>query len=693
MVARFLRWLLTVALVLTALESRAFAAPLPRDVGFAPIPKWIDVVESPTAPASARSETGVVDVLIDDQLKVGTTLEHYRRRVRKITSAAGVERGAEIELTFDPSYERFVLHGVHLIRGNTRIDAMKTSAVRSFDSEDGRDHQIYDGSRSVVVLLADVRPGDVIDYEASIIGQNPVFGGRLARRLSLASNRPTLHRRVRVVSPTSRALSFQVVNTKVAPSERTSGALNDWVWEGHNLAAFTTEEDEPEWYDARPSLTVSEFASWADVARWAVELYERSERTSPTLTAKIAEIRAAHTTASAQATAALRFVQDDVRYLGIELGESSHKPHSASSVFEQRFGDCKDKVMLLMTMLRALGIEAQPALVDTDRGAHIIEDLPSPNAFDHVIARIRLDGRDIWVDPTRTLERGPLGTTRVPHGRALLVSRDTTDLSVIPAPAPKAPTHIVREEIHVTGTTATLEVTTTLHGSDADNMRYSVSRTPPSEMMSANLEAYEKRFAGIESAGDLVVDDDEEKNVVVLHEHYTIPTVSKDGVVPLWAYSLGTFAAAPTVTHRESPLGVGHPTFRRHEVVIEGLRVTLPEAVNARDSTVSFSMRSEVRPNGGTVTYELQTHADSVAVPAVAQHLETLTTIRDALGADAHVAPEEPVKVAASKDWRVWLGSGAIVFFLGCIVLVILAARAWIIGRRFQDRFGTREPR
>ena len=48
---------------------------------------------------AAESETGLADVLIDDQLHVTSTLEHYMHRVRKVTSAAGIEDGAEIEIT------------------------------------------------------------------------------------------------------------------------------------------------------------------------------------------------------------------------------------------------------------------------------------------------------------------------------------------------------------------------------------------------------------------------------------------------------------------------------------------------------------------------------------------------------------------------------------------------------------------
>ncbi len=676
-----------VVAVLT-LVAPAYAAPLPRDVALAAAPRWVDRSTGTEGAADAESETGIADVLIDDQLHVTSTCEHYLRRVRKITSAAGVEDGAEIELTFDPSHERIVLHGLHILRGSARIDAVRTSTIRTFDSEDGREHQIYDGSRRVVFLLADLRPGDVVDFEASIIGQNPVFGGRVSRHFVLAaSTRHAVKRRVRVLSPSSRPLSFRLENTTTAATSRMVGAESEWLWEKANVQPYKAEEGAPDWFDGRPTVSISEYASWAEVAQWASGLYEKTPPPSAALTAKIAEIRGAHATDTARAEAVVRFVQDEIRYLGIDLGEHSHRPHSATAVFEQRFGDCKDKVMLLVTMLRALGIEATPALVDTNLGAHIDSELPSPQAFDHVIAKLRVDGREIWVDPTRTLERGPLASTEVPLGRALLASRDVTNLSIIPTAKLNQPTAVVRETLRVTDGGGTLETTSTYRGASANDMRYTLSRTPRSKTKASNLESYAKRFPGIEASGEYVVEDNEKTNVLVTREHYAMPHPINEGVISLWAYDLAPTVAAPTVTKRTSPLDLGPPSFVRHEVVIEGVAVVLPKSVAFSDRALTFKMNTEARANGGTVTYELQTHTDSVPVADVPSHLETITSIRDALNEDAHVAPPEPAKPDAGNTKLVaWVMLGVLGFVFLSVAVITAALVAWSAGRRIRWR-------
>ncbi|MFX8207373.1 transglutaminase domain-containing protein, partial [Acinetobacter baumannii] len=83
----------------------------------------------------------------------------------------------------------------------------------------------------------------------------------------------------------------------------------------------------------------------------------------------------------ARLLAALRFVQREVRYLGIEMGANSHAPHPPETVLPRRYGDCKDKTLLTLTLLGRLGIPASPALVHTTERQAAAERLPTPWAF------------------------------------------------------------------------------------------------------------------------------------------------------------------------------------------------------------------------------------------------------------------------------------------------------------------------
>ena len=90
----------------------------------------------------------------------------------------------------------------------------------------------------------------------------------------------------------------------------------------------------------------------------------------------------------AKVRALTAFLQSDVRYVGIEIGIGGFQPHPASDVFRSRYGDCKDKVTLLSSMLKEAGIDSDYLLVDTERGV-VKPDVPS-TLFNHVILAIPL---------------------------------------------------------------------------------------------------------------------------------------------------------------------------------------------------------------------------------------------------------------------------------------------------------------
>ena len=82
-------------------------------------------------------------------------------------------------------------------------------------------------------------------------------------------------------------------------------------------------------------------------------------------------------------------MQNDVRYVAIELGIGGYQPHPASEVFSHRYGDCKDKATLLSTMLKEIGIESYYVLINTERGSVTAATLPNLE-FNHAILAIAL---------------------------------------------------------------------------------------------------------------------------------------------------------------------------------------------------------------------------------------------------------------------------------------------------------------
>ncbi len=424
-----------VALIIVCASAQASAG---QSFNVKPQPSWVQTTEIPATAQAAGDESGSAYLLIDNQFRVGgASTERYYRRVEKINSSAGLDDVSELQLEFEPSYEQLTIHHIRIIRGDRVIDALKPREIKIIQQENDFYQKIYNGMLSALIFLNDVRVGDKIDYAYTLKGDNPVLGGRFVNFFYLATSEPIGKLSWRLLWPAGRQLYMQGKRTEIEPRIHQTAGETEYVWESEGVAALEFDGNTPGWFEAAPTIQLSEFANWGEVIRWARPLYKVSSL-SPALKRQIEEWRTKFDPDDwdSRLLAALRFVQDEVRYLGIEMGPHSHLPIQPSIVFERRFGDCKDKSLLLTTILNSLGFEAHPALVNTDARHTLDEWLPSPFAFNHVIVQVNFEDKTRWFDPTATLQRGLLDTRYNPeYARALVVREGNGALEEIPQPS------------------------------------------------------------------------------------------------------------------------------------------------------------------------------------------------------------------------------------------------------------------
>ncbi len=491
-----------------AVAKPGFTVKLPQS--------WVRSIEakfdSPGKPSTAS--TSSTFLLDDHQFRVGEkTVERYFHHVQRVESAAGLQDLSQLKFYFEPSYQRLVIHFVRIRRGGKTIDALRPAEIKIIQQEEELNQQLYNGTLAALIFLNDLRVGDVVDSAYTIAGENPVLGGRYAETVYLADRQPIEHLSMRLLWPTKRALAVKNENVDLQPAVQTIGAESEYVWHRTNVAAIDVEDSTPGWFNPYPSLSLSEFQSWEAVVQWAIPMYKFNPIDDSALAAQIKKWESNFGTPAERMLAALRFVQDEIRYLGIELGRYSHQPSLPAAVFQRRFGDCKDKSLLLSSILNSMGIEAAPALVDSTAGRSLDERQPSPFAFDHVIVQAKLDGRTYWLDATASYEGGKLNQYYdPPYERALVLREGSDALEKIPRMSHTAGSTTVREVYKASSVNApvSLSVTSTYRGADADSMRYRVANSSLAELSKQYLNYYANVNQSITTDGLPQVSDDRE---------------------------------------------------------------------------------------------------------------------------------------------------------------------------------------
>src|SRR5437660_301810 len=586
-------------------------------------PAWIDTIAVDAHAAGSNVRSGIEGLLDDHQIRVnGANVDEYFRRVRQVVSPAGVQNASELNIDFDPSFQRLVLHDALVIRGNKRINELATDEVRIIEKESDADQSIYDGQLTALLFLKDVRPGDILDYSWSLEGSNPLLGVRYADEFDFSARVPTRLMRHRLVWPKGRPLHV---------SKPATIAGDAWIWERRNVAANDAEDETPSWYEPSEVVQVTEYASWSEVAKWADALFQLDDASRDTIAGIADDIRKSNRTRDAQVVAAIRFVQDDIRYLGIEMGRGSHEPRQPSVVLDQRYGDCKDKALFLAALLRALGVEAYPALVNTKLRGHLDGYLPSPFLFDHVITEVIDGGKMYWIDGTLADQGGTLATIDTPSDeRTLIVKPQTTALTQI-----RVQSHgsILGEEIISSDKRRmTHEVTSTYSGHDADNMRAELAGQSLADVAKTHLHRYAADHPRIEALGAPSIDDDRLLDVIVLRERYAIRDLWTNGSWTYYPRAVEQHLTRPETLVRSMPLAVDYPRNVTERLIIRGgANAQVEDDDSIVDSPAMHYEQHVVRGRDLVVTTTLRAMKDAVPVAEVPAHLAALNEMHDAL--------------------------------------------------------------
>ena len=277
---------------------------------------------------------------------------------------------------------------------------MQKDNISVIQNETELERRIYNGTFSAGLFIEDVQAGDIIEFSFTIAGENPVLDGYAFNSLLLQYWSPVRKLYTSVVYQNDIDFNYKLLNTNHAPRYQVNGEKTTLVWETINAEELLVYDDLPPWYDPFPQVQISSFSTWTQLISWAAALYKAPDITNQKLIDEIDHFLNSAKNKEEEINRIIHFVQDDIRYVGIEVNEHSLKPHHPHEVYSKRYGDCKDKSLLLVSMLKRIGIESYVALVSTDYRHKIVEYLPSPYVFNHAIVAIQYNDELYYVDPT-----------------------------------------------------------------------------------------------------------------------------------------------------------------------------------------------------------------------------------------------------------------------------------------------------
>jgi hypothetical protein len=417
-------------------------------------PDWLRAAAHQTLPDYPKDTVAVV--LLDDlqtTVKDNGEIETRHRRAYKLLRPEARENYSYAAVDFDNETKLTFFKAWTITADGKEMELKEKDAIEfSLTS-----FEVFSDERAKGIKFSAADPGSIVGYEyvqkhrPFVFEDDWEFQHPIPTRLARFSLQ---------VPPGWEFTDYWANFPKQQPQ---SSANNFYVWQIENIPGVEIEPDMPPFLTVASRMGIKYFprdqalrakttGSWNDIGVWYANLTSASRAPSPALQQKVTELTAGISDPLKKMQLLAAYVQQQIRYVAIEIGIGGLQPHPAADVFKHQYGDCKDKATLLSAMLKVAGIDSYYVMIDTHRGI-VNPDFPSLHG-NHMIMAIRLPqevtantlyatvedpvlGKLLFFDPTD--EFVPLGylPSDLQQSYGLLVAPDGGKLMLLPLlPAP-----------------------------------------------------------------------------------------------------------------------------------------------------------------------------------------------------------------------------------------------------------------
>jgi hypothetical protein len=482
-------------------------------------------------------------------------------------------------------------------------------------------------TKARAIALEGVKKGSLVFYEIEAEAKPYT----LATRESFYDDVPVAAARYVVDLPPGWSLRHAWLPSG-GPEPARSGST--WTFELKDLNPVKSERLGPDPISAAPELVVGlvppggvapatpALRDWNDLGRWWWSIAKGRDAGAPPLQ-KAADEAASKAGGGAleRIRAVALYVRDRVRYLDREVGVGGYQPRPAAQVFNELYGDCKDKGTLLRAMLAAEGYTSYPMLVKASRPDTVAEGVPDLGAFDHFVVGVvwpkdapepkelassLVDvpgaGRLFVIDATDEYAWPGTLPAHLAGRRALVVTPDAAVLVALPAGDPA--THCIAKTVVTTlgsGGTASVRVEVKSYGAPAEVARVEYARSAVDRRKSAEDDA-RRAWPGA-TVKDYAVTAESSDGAYTETLGLDLPAGSsgvQDGVIALFASALQD-SARVSLTKRTVPVVYRGPLGLRYDATLNGVPATAETPTPEQIAGDGWSVASSFDKKGDAI--------------------------------------------------------------------------------------------
>ncbi len=343
-------------------------------------------------------------------------IEHYHQAMRfendgtgrdqldaqiRIVSESGVQALGQLKVGYSALSDKLEIVYVRVRKPDGTVITAQESAIQDLTLPDA---PVYTDYHEKHISVPSLRPGDVLEYEFVRTITNPLTPGQFWTSVNFSDKGIILDQQLEINVPQGRQIKLKS-KPGYEPKISDEGDRRIYRWTYTHLK---DEEAGPHGKkkprnphkseDEIPTVQLTTFQSWEELGAWYASLEHDRRQPNDAIKAKAEELVQGKTDDMAKVKALYEYVSRNIRYVSLSFGLGRYQPHAASEVLSNGYGDCKDKNTLLAALLAAEGFQATSVLIGSQH--ELDPEIPSPSQFDHVITRVPVNGKEIWLDST-----------------------------------------------------------------------------------------------------------------------------------------------------------------------------------------------------------------------------------------------------------------------------------------------------
>src|SRR5215204_1393949 len=235
--------------------------------------------------------------------------------------------------------------------------------------------------------------------------------------------------------PSNLALRYKGRHTSLEPTVTEQGAYTTYKWAVKSQAAIEDEEGSESFRDKFPYVEIvpaqfshygytGDFSSWKSFGFWIQELYKGLDELPADRQQFFQKLVNDAGDEKEKIRRLYQYLQENFRYVSIQLGIGGLKPFSASFTDQKKYGDCKALSNFMKAALKAVGVKSYVAIINSAyNGEPVDADFPANN-FNHVILCVPREKDSVWLECTSSTAAFGKLSSATENRNALLITDD-----------------------------------------------------------------------------------------------------------------------------------------------------------------------------------------------------------------------------------------------------------------------------